>query len=270
MATDRVNYFDNEGDMLLAVGIGNTSIKLGVFNDDSLIATFQVASTVSRLPDEYALTILGLLKLKDIAPVQITEAALWCTVPALLSTFEELLQKHFNIRPLIVAAGVKTGIKIRMDNPREVGADRISNAVAAYALYGGPLIIVDMGTATTFDTVSQDGDYLGGAIAPGILMAAEALFTRPAQLYRVSLSAPKKTIGTNTVTAMQAGIIYGYTALVEGLVTRLQRELPALAKIIATGGYASLIMKETDMLDIYNPDLSILGLRITSRINDTT
>jgi len=254
--------------MLLAVGIGNTSIKIGVFDGDNLVDTFQVASVIHRLPDEYALTLLGLLKLKDIPPSQITRAAVWCTVPSLAPTFEELLKSCFNARPLVVAAGIKTGIKIRMDNPREVGADRISNAVAAHAIYGGPVIIVDMGTATTFDTVSRDGEYLGGAIAPGIMMAAEALFTRPAQLYRVPLDAPKKAVGTNTVAAMQSGIIYGYTALVEGLVARLQRELPASAKIIATGGYAPLIMKETSILSDYNPDLSLLGLQIIDRINE--
>ncbi|MCL2149347.1 MAG: type III pantothenate kinase [Dehalococcoidia bacterium] len=253
--------------MLLAIGIGNTSIKLGVFDGDSLVVTFHVASVIHRLSDEYALTILGLLKLKDISPVQITEAALWCTVPSIAPSFDDLLQRYFNVRPLVVAAGVKTGIKIRMDSPREVGADRISNAVAAHALYGGPVIIADMGTATTFDIVSREGDYLGGAIAPGIVMAAEALFTRPAQLYRVPLNAPKKAIGTNTVSAMQSGLIYGYVAMVEGLVARFQGELPVLAKVIATGGYAPLIMQETGVLSVYNPDLSLMGLRIISQIN---
>ena len=253
--------------MLLAIGIGNTAIKFGVFEGEKLVATFQVASVVHRLPDEYALTVLGLLKFKDIVPAQITEAAMWCTVPSLAATFEELLESCFDIKPLVVAAGVKTGIKIRMDNPREVGADRISNAVAAHALYGETIIIVDMGTATTFDTVSRDGDYLGGAIAPGIVMAAESLFTRPAQLYRVPLSAPKKAIGTNTVAAMQSGLIYGYAALVDGLVARLQRELVAPAKVIATGGYAPLVINESNILDVYNPDLALLGLRIISQIN---
>jgi type III pantothenate kinase len=253
--------------MLLTVGIGNTSIKIGVFEGDNLKATFQVASVIHRLPDEYAFTILGLLKLKDISPEQITEAAMWCTVPSLAPTFEELLQQWFTVQPLVVAAGIKTGTKIRMDNPREVGADRISNAVAAYAIYGGPVIIVDMGTATTFDTVSPEGDYLGGAIAPGIMMAAEALFSRPAQLYRVPLSAPKKAIGTNTIAAMQSGLVYGYTALVEGLVARLQRELSTSARVIATGGYTPLILKETNIFSAYNPNLSLLGLRIINQIN---
>ena len=253
--------------MLLAVGIGNTSIKLGVFDGDKLAATWQVASVLHRLPDEYAVTLLGLLELQKIKPAQITEAAMWCTVPSLQPNFEEILQKYFKVQTLTVAAGIKTGIKIRMDNPREVGADRISNAVAAHQLYGGPVIIVDMGTATTLDTISKEGDYLGGAIAPGIMMAAEALFTRPAQLYRVPLSAPKKAIGTNTVAAMQSGVIYGYTSLVEGMVARIQREIPTPARVIATGGYTPLVIKETSVISEYNPDLSLQGLRIINSLN---
>ncbi len=253
--------------MLLAIGIGNTSIKLGLFDGEKLAATWQVASVLHRLPDEYAVMLLDLLKLRDLKAAQVTEAAMWCTVPLLASTFDDMLQRYFSIRPLVVAAGVKTGIKIRMDNPREVGADRISNAVAAHYLYGGPVVILDMGTATTFDTVSRDGDYLGGAIAPGLMMAAEALFTRPAQLYRVPLAAPKKAIGTSTVAAMQSGIIFGYTSLVEGMIERLKKEMPAPARVVATGGYAPLIMKETKAIDEYNPDLSLAGLRIINQLN---
>jgi type III pantothenate kinase len=190
-------------------------------------------------------------------------------VPSLIPTFEELLQKHFGISPLVVGAGIKTGVRIRMDNPREVGADRIVNAAAAHSLYPGTAIIVDMGTATTFDTLSKEGDYLGGAIAPGIMMAAEALFTRPAQLYRVQLAAPKKAIGTNTLSAMQSGIIFGYTSLVEGMVGRIQRELPEKARVVATGGYTSLILRETNIIDTVNPDLSLIGLRIINQLNNT-
>jgi type III pantothenate kinase len=253
--------------MLLAVGIGNTSIKLGVFEGQKLAVTWQIASATHRMPDEYAATLLGLLRLRSIEPADLGRAAMWCTVPSLASTFEELLEKYFNLKPLVVAAGIRTGIKIRMDNPREVGADRISNAVAAHSLYGGPLIIVDMGTASTFDTVSAEGEYMGGAIAPGIMMAAEALFTRPAQLYRVPLDAPKKAIGSNTVAAMQSGIIYGYTGLVEGMVARLQKEMGGRARVVATGGYAPLIMKETEVISEYNPDLSLIGLSIISGLN---
>jgi len=253
--------------MLLAIGIGNTSIKLGVFEGDNLAATWHVSTDIRRLSDEYAVMLFNLLKHSGVEAAGIKEAAVWCTVPSLIPTFEELLQKHFHIMPLVVAAGVKTGVRIRMDNPREVGADRIANAAAAHSLYKGPVIIVDMGTATTFDTVSREGDYMGGAIAPGIMMAAEALFTRPAQLYRVQLTAPKKAIGTSTVSAMQSGIIFGYTSLVEGMVARIQRELPEKAKVVATGGYASLILNETGIIDAVNPDLSLIGLRIINQLN---
>jgi len=154
-----------------------------------------------------------------------------------------------------------------MDNPREVGADRIVNAAAAHHLYGGPVIVTDLGTATSFDTVSKEGDYLGGAIAPGITSAAEALFTKAAMLPRVELVRPKRAIGTNTITAMQSGIVFGYVALIEGLVARIQKELKEKAKVIATGGYASLIAKETKVFDEVNPDLTLIGLRLIYEMN---
>jgi type III pantothenate kinase len=253
--------------MLLAIGIGNTSIKLGVFEGEDLEASWHISTDPRKMSDEYAVTLFNLLSHAGVDSAGISEAAMWCTVPSLIPTFDELLQKHLHIEPLIVAAGIKTGVKIRMDNPREVGADRIVNAVAAHSLYKGPVIIVDMGTATTFDTVSREGEYLGGAIAPGIMMAAEALFTRPAQLYRVALAAPPKAIGTSTVSAMQSGIIFGYTSLVEGMVARIQRELPEKAKVVATGGYSALILKETNVIEEVNPDLSLIGLRIINKLN---
>ncbi|RJO62577.1 MAG: type III pantothenate kinase [Dehalococcoidia bacterium] len=255
--------------MLLAIGIGNTSIKLGVFDGEKLASAWHIATDIRHTPDEYSVTLFSLLEQGNVEKSDLTEAAMWCTVPPLIPTFEELLRKHFGISPLVVGAGIKTGVRIRMDNPREVGADRIVNAAAVHSLYPGTTIIVDMGTATTFDTVSREGDYLGGAIAPGIMMAAEALFTRPAQLYRVQLAAPKKAIGTSTVSAMQSGIIFGYTSLVEGMVQRIQRELPEKARVIATGGYASLILKETDVIEMVNPDLALIGLRIINQLNKT-
>ena len=255
--------------MLLAIGIGNTSIKLGVFEGEKLVANWHISTDMRRMPDEYSVTLASLIKQDDIKAADISEAAMWCTVPSLIPTFEEVLQKQFQVKPLLVASGIKTGVRIRMDNPREVGADRIVNAVAAHTLYKETVIIVDMGTATTFDTVSRDGDYTGGAIAPGIMMAAEALFTRPAQLYRVQLAAPKKAIGTNTTSAMQSGIIFGYTSLVEGMVARIQRELPEKARVVATGGYASLIMNETSIINDLNPGLSLVGLRILNQLNKT-
>ena len=167
----------------------------------------------------------------------------------------------------MIGAGVKTGVRIRMDNPREVGADRIVNAASAHHLYGGPVIIVDLGTATTFDTVSREGDYLGGAIAPGIITATEALFMRSAMLPRVELTHPKQAIGTNTISAMQSGIIFGYVGLIEGIVARIQQELGEKAKVVATGGYADLIAKETAVIDVVNPNLTLIGLRLIYLMN---
>ena len=162
---------------------------------------------------------------------------------------------------------MKTGVRIRMDNPREVGTDRIVNAAAAHRLYGGPVIIADVGTATTFDTVSKEGDYLGGAIAPGIATAAESLFAKASALPRVELVHPKQAIGTSTIAAMQSGIVFGYAGLVESIVTRIQQELGEKAKVVATGGYAKLIAEETSVIDTVNPDLTLIGLRLIYLMN---
>ena len=176
--------------MLLAIDIGNTVTTLGVFKDSELRASWQLATNISRMADEHAALLLNLLSHQGLKPSDITKAALGCVVPPLLTTHEELLKRYFHISPLVIAAGVKTGVRIRMENPKEVGADRIANAAAAHHLYKGPVIIVDLGTATTFDVVSKEGDYLGGAIAPGIGIAAEALYTRAAMLPRVELAHP--------------------------------------------------------------------------------
>jgi type III pantothenate kinase len=168
---------------------------------------------------------------------------------------------------LIVEAGVKTGVRICMDNPREVGADRVVNAVAAHHLYGGPCIVIDIGTAMTFDAVAQNGDYIGGAIAPGVRIATDALFDRTAVLPRVDLSRPKKAIGTNTVAAMQSGIVFGYVGLIEGIVSRIQAEMGGKARVIATGGYSSLLAEESKIITIVNADLTLIGLRLIYEMN---
>jgi len=221
--------------MLLAVDIGNTDITLGVFEGEELRATWHMATSIHRMADEYAALLLNLLRHQGLGTSDIEEAALCCVVPPLVATFEELFQRYFHISPLVVGAGVKTGVRIRMDNPREVGADRIVNAAAAHHLYKGPVIIADLGTATTFDTVSKEGDYLGGAIAPGIVTAAEALFTRAAVLPRVELTRPKHAIGTNTIDAMQSGLIFGYVGLIEGIVARIRQELGGYCGSYPTG-----------------------------------
>jgi type III pantothenate kinase len=253
--------------MLLAIDIGNTDITFGVFEGEKLRATWHMETDIHRMADEYAALLLNLMRQQGLEIANIKAIVLCSVVPPLISTFDELFQRYFHITPLVVGAGVKTGVRIRMDNPREVGADRIINAAAAHHLYGGPVIVTDLGTATSFDTVSKEGDYLGGAIAPGIMSAAEALFTRAAMLPRVELTHPKRAIGTNTIAAMQSGVIFGYVALIEGLVARIQKELKEKAKVIATGGYASLIAKETKVFDEINPDLTLIGLRLIYQMN---
>ena len=255
--------------MLLATDIGNTDITLGVFEGEELRATWHMATAIHRMADEYAALLLNLLQHQTLKITDIKEVALCSVVPPLVTTFEELFQRYFHTSPLVVGAGVKTGVRIRMDNPREVGADRIVNAAAAHYLYGGPIIITDLGTATTFDIVSKEGDYLGGVIAPGIDTAAEALFIRAAMLPRVELIRPKHAIGTNTTSAMQSGIIFGYVGLVEGIVARIQRELGEKAKVVATGGYAELLAKETAAFDTVNPNLTLIGLRLIYQMNKT-
>jgi len=253
--------------MLLAIDIGNTDTTLGVFEGEELRATWHIATGIHRMADEYAALLLNLLHHQGLGTSDIKEAVLCSVVPPLVATFEELFQRYFHISPLVVEAGVKTGVRIRMDNPREVGADRIVNAAAAHHLYGGPIIITDMGTATTFDTVSREGDYLGGAIAPGIAAAAEALFNQAAMLPRVELIHPKRAIGTNTIAAMQSGIIFGYVGLIEGMVARIQQELGEKTKVVATGGFAELIAKETAVIDVVNPNLTLIGLRLVYLMN---
>jgi len=253
--------------MLLAIDIGNTVTTLGIFDRDELRATWHFSTDINRMPDEYTALLLNLLHNQGLKPSDVTKAAICCVVPPLLTTYEEIFQRYFNLDPLVVASGVKTGVRIRMDNPREVGADRIVNAAAAHQLYESPVIIVDLGTATTFDVVAREGDYLGGVIAPGINTATEALFRNAAMLPRVEMVPPPKVIGTNTVSAMQSGIIYGYVSLIEGIIIRIQNEMAEKSKVIATGGWAGTIAHETPLIQAVNPDLTLIGLKIIYYMN---
>jgi type III pantothenate kinase len=253
--------------MLLAIDVGNTGMGLGIFKGEDLRVTWRMATSISRMPDEYAAILLSLMHNENIEPRNIKDVCICSVVPPVISTLESMFERYFDIKPLVIGAGIKTGVKIRMDNPREVGPDRIAHSAAAYHLYGGPLIIVDTGTATTFDTVSKSGDYIGGAIAPGIQTGAEALFARTAMLPRVSLMRPAKAIGTNTISAMQSGIIFGYVSLIEGMVARIQKELPEKAKVILTGGYTDIISKSTNIIDEVNPNLIFIGLKIIYDMN---
>ncbi len=241
---------------------------MGVFKGQELQAVWHLATDIHKMVDEYAVLLLSLLSQQGLKPSDIKHAVICSVTPPLMPTFRELCERYFEVSPLVVEAGVRTGVSILMDNPREVGSDRVVNAVAGHHLYGGPLIIVDLGTATTFDVVSEKGDYMGGAIAPGIKIATEALFQRTAKLPRVDLVRPKHVIGRDTVSAMQSGCIFGYVGLIEGLVDRIQQELGGKkARVIATGGYAHLLAKETEVIEIVDPHLTLVGLRIIHQLN---
>jgi type III pantothenate kinase len=247
--------------------VGNTNITVGIFDGDQLLATWRIATDVERLPDEYAVIILSLLQHQSIDAASVGEAVMACVVPDLEPVFEAVVQRCFKIAPLHVTTGVRTGLRIVYDSPREVGADRVADAVAAIKLYGPPLIVVDLGTATVFDAINADGDYLGGAIAPGLGIASEALFRRAAKLYRVELHRPDAAIGRNTVSAIQSGILFGYVGLVEGIVARMKEELGGSVKVIGTGGWAEIIARETEVIDEVDTQLTLTGLRLIHEMN---
>src|SRR5690348_13275869 len=252
--------------MLLVVDIGNTSVHIGVFDGERLVDTWRLGTDVNRLPDEYALLLLGLLDTAGISAPDIQECALSSTVPPLTQPFVELVRRYFRTETLIAGSGMRTGIRI-LANPQEVGPDRIVDAVAAIKLYGPPLIVVDCGTATVFDAISTEGEFVGAAIAPGIAIAADALFQRASRLFRVELSAPPNAIGKGTGQAIQSGLMYGYAGLVEGLVERMRRELGGRARVVGTGGYAEIIARETPSIEIVDPNLTLFGLRLVFEMN---
>jgi len=253
--------------MLLTVDIGNTSVNLGLFDGAELKATWSIATGIHRTADEYGVILLNLMERQQFLPSIITGVALCGVVPPLVPIFTELCRKYLSTNLLVVEAGVKTGMHIRLDNPREVGPDRVVNAVAAQNLYGKPVIVIDLGTATTFDVVSPEGDYLGGAIAPGIGIATEALFARTAMLPRIELTRPNQVIGKNTISAMQSGIMFGYIGLIEGVIQRIEQELERKAIVVATGGQAHPLAKEISAIDVVNTDLTLIGLRLIYEMN---
>ena len=253
--------------MLLAIDIGNTNVTLGVFQGEDLLATWRLATDTNRLPDEYGLLLLNMLPIKGVSPQDIDSIAICSVVPPLTGVFEELGNTYFNVPSLVIGTGTRTGVKILYDNPRDVGADRVVDAAAAFNLYGGPVIVVDFGTATVFDVISPEGVYLGGAIAPGISVAAEALFLNTSQLRRVELTPPPSAIGQNTTAALQAGLVLGYAELVKGLTGRIKGELGGTATIVATGGLADVISRETGIFDHINPNLTLVGLQQIFELN---
>ncbi len=254
------------GGGLLAVDIGNTNVAFGVFRGAELLGTWRLATDPERTTDEYAANLLTLLPQRGIDLAALGGMVIGSSVPRLQETFIRVAHRYLDCKPLLVN-GTTPHVRIDIDNPREAGPDRVANATAAAALYGAPAIVVDFGTATNFDVVSREGAYVGGAIAPGIEVAAEAIFRRGARLFNVALDAPERAIGRNTVGALQSGIVLGYVGLVEGIVGRIQAELGGGARVIATGGLAGRVARQTDVIDTVDPHLTLVGLRLIYELN---
>lgn len=259
--------------MLLTIDVGNTNTVIGMFEGDEIIEHWRIATDPDRTADEIAVVMQGLLSQSAMfKEPDVTGIALCSTVPSVLHEMREMVQRYYGDVPsLIVEPGVRTGVSLRYDNPKEVGSDRIMNSVAAVHLHGGPAIVVDFGTSTNFDAVSAKGEFIGGALAPGIEISVDALSRRAAQLLKVELARPRHVIGKNTVEALQSGIVFGTAGLVEGITRRMLSELapddPESVTVIATGGLAPLVLDEISVIDAYEPWLTLIGLRLTYERN---
>lgn len=253
--------------MLLVIDVGNTNVTLGLYEGEKLEPHWRLATDHERMPDEYGLQILGLLSHARRTSGDLTGICLASVVPQLTQRVVQACRQYLGQDPLVVDAGVKTGIRIRYEDPKAVGADRVADAVATLRLYGGPACIVDFGTATTFNALTKDGEYLGGAITAGINLAADALFTHTAKLQRIDLQRPPSVIGRNTVHAMQSGLLFGYVSMTEGMVARFRAELGQEMKVIATGGLAEIVARETKVIEVLAPWLTLEGLRLIWELN---
>jgi type III pantothenate kinase len=244
---------------ILVVDVGNTNIVLGIYRDETLSDSWRLATARDRTADEYGILAKQLVGGDSSG---LDGAIVGSVVPPLNGVVSDMINRYFGVDALFVEPGIKTGIAIHTDNPQEVGADRIVNCVAAFEAHGGPAVIVDFGTATTFDLVTEDAKYVGGVIAPGLNISAEALFARAARLPRVDIRKPSTVIGTNTVVNMQSGLFYGYLGLVDGILARMKREVPAIKRVVATGGLAMLFEEESEHIDEFDPLLTLRGLKI--------
>ncbi|MBO7345200.1 MAG: type III pantothenate kinase [Clostridia bacterium] len=254
--------------MLLAIDLGNTNIKYGVFDGEKLVASFRVSSRISRTADEYGSVLVGLLSDRGIKKGDIDGIIFSSVIPALNYTICHMCEYFFNISPLIVGPGIKTGLNIKADNPKEVGADIIVNSVSAYNKYGGPIVVIDFGTATTFDVINEKGELIGVVIAPGIKTSLEGLATKTAQLPMVELDAPKTVIGKNTKHCMQAGLIFGFAGLVENIIRKIKKEMGLTEiKVVATGGLGEIIAKEVKTINIVDRTLTLDGLKTIYKLN---
>ncbi|MDD4779366.1 MAG: type III pantothenate kinase [Tissierellia bacterium] len=249
--------------MVLVVDIGNTNIVAGVFKGDEILGSWRMVTRSEKTSDEYGIFLLNLLAYNKINYKQIKSVIVSSVVPDVMHSFENTMRRYFNIEPLVVGPGIKTGITIANSNPREVGADRIVGIVAAYEQYGGPLIVIDFGTATTYDVVNEKGEFKYGVTSPGIVISSEALWTKTAQLPKIEIKKPVSILGTSTITSMQAGLVYGYIGQVEYIVKKIKEELKnENIKVVATGGLGRLMSDETNAIDIYDPQLLLKGLKI--------
>ncbi|NLT20539.1 MAG: type III pantothenate kinase [Syntrophomonadaceae bacterium] len=253
--------------MILVFDVGNTNIVVGVYNGEELLTHWRLRTDTMRTSDEYGILLTALFGYNHLDKEEIKAVVISSVVPSLMMELEMMSETYFHCKPLVVGPGIKTGLAIKYENPREVGADRVVNAVGAYNKYGAPLIIIDFGTATTFCVINERGEYLGGAIAPGIRLSTEALVSRAAKLPRVELIRPKSIIGRNTVASMQSGVIFGFVGQVEGIVNRIKQEIGCNPQVIATGGLAETVAGETDVIDLVDEFLTLDGLRLIYEIN---
>jgi type III pantothenate kinase len=256
--------------MLLAFDVGNTTIAVGLFRGRKLVKSWKIKTDSDRTSDEYGAILLNLMQVAGLAPGKVTGAIISSVVPPLTSVIEDVCRAYFATTASVVGPGLKTGMPILYENPFEVGADRITASVAAFEKFGGPVIILDFGTATTFDAVSAQGEYLGGAIAPGIRISAEALYLKTAKLPRIEIRKPKRAIGRTTVASMQSGLYFGYIGLVTRTIAEIRKELGKNARVVATGGFGDQIASELTEIDAYEPDLVLEGLRIIHDRNRDT
>lgn len=248
--------------MLLVIDVGNTNTVLGIFDDNRLVEHWRLTSSRSRTTDEYGILLKTLFDMSEVKMQDIRGCIIACVVPPMLGIYEQMVQRYFKLQPLLIGPGVRTGMPILYENPREVGADRIVNAVAAYEIFQGACIVVDFGTAITFDAISDKGEYMGGSICPGIAISADALYTRASRLPRVEMKLPERVVGRNTVSSIQSGLVFGYTSLVDGMVRRIVEEFGGPMRVIATGGLAKVIADSSDTIELVDEDLTLTGLRI--------
>jgi len=256
--------------MLLAIDAGNTNTVFGIYDGEKLVADWRMATVHTKMADEWAAELIVLAHNRGLELSDIDAAICSSVVPPMTTSLREMAEDYLHTRLMLVEPGIKTGVRVNVDNPREVGSDRVVNSLAAHVKYGGPAIVIDFGTATSFDVVSDEGEYIGGALAPGLSIASDALFRFTAQLRRIELVPPKSAIGRNTVTAMQSGIVLGYASLVEGMVVRIKRDMGAMgerAKVIGTGGLARVIATSTDCMNIIDNTLTLDGLRLIYELN---